>query len=139
MYKFTAKEKFKVLKALKITPTRIICRRYKIDRTTLWRWRKQYDGTVKSLEPKFSRKGIHHPNEQTEEEKQAIQNLVRRNPTIGLNELYELNEKYRLRFLNYSTATGCEGLFYKFKVILTDTQKMNILKKLIVSKVKIVR
>lgn len=60
----------------------------KIDRTTLWRWRKQYDGTVKSLEPKFSRKGIHHPNEQTEEEKQAIQNLVRRNPTIGLNELY---------------------------------------------------
>ena len=88
MYKFTAKEKFKVLKALKITPTRIICRRYKIDRTTLWRWRKQYDGTVKSLEPKFSRKGIHHPNEQTEEEKQAIQNLVRRNPTIGLNELY---------------------------------------------------
>ena len=42
----------------------------------------------------------------------------------------ELNEKYRLRFLNYSTATGCEGLFYKFKVILTDTQKMNILKKL---------
>lgn len=88
MYKFTAKEKVYALKALQNSSIRIVCRRYKINRSTLWRWRKQYDGTTESLAPKFSRKGIHLPNEQTSEEKQVIQNLIRRNPEIGLNELY---------------------------------------------------
>lgn len=88
MYKFTAKEKYYALKALRTTTPLVICRRYKINRTTLWRWRKQYNGTLESLAPKFSRKGIHLPNEQTAYEKQAIQNLIRRNPEIGLNELY---------------------------------------------------
>ena len=88
MYKFTAKEKFNALKALRCTSTLIICRRYKVSRVTLWRWKMQYDGRLESLEPKFSRKHIHHPNEQTEEEKTNIKNLVRRNPDIGLNELY---------------------------------------------------
>lgn len=88
MYKFTAKEKMFAIKALQKSNIFIVCRRYKINRSTLWRWRKQYDGTLQSLAPKFSRKGIHLPNEQTQYEKQAIQNLVRRNPEIGLNELY---------------------------------------------------
>lgn len=88
MYKFQAKEKLYALKALKSSNTRTVCRRYKINRTTLWRWKRQYDGTLESLEPKFSRKNIHHPNEQTEEEKKNIKNLLRRNPEIGLNELY---------------------------------------------------
>lgn len=88
MYKFTAKEKIYAIRALQNSSIRIVCRRYKINRSTLWRWRKQYDGTTESLAPKFSRKGIHLPNEQTLEEKQAIQNLIRRNPEIGLNELY---------------------------------------------------
>lgn len=35
--------------------------------------------------------------------------------------------KYGLQFLNYSTQAGYEGLFYKFKVILTDEQKSDIL------------
>ena len=88
MYKFTAKEKFNVLKALRSSNTLTICRRYKVSRVTLWRWKRLYDGTVESLAPKFSRKHIHHPNEQTLEEKTNIQNLLRRNPEIGLNELY---------------------------------------------------
>lgn len=88
MYKFTAKEKYNALKALRSSTTLIICRRYKVSRVTLWRWKRQYDGTLESLEPKFSRKNIHHPNEQTEIEKTNIRNLVRRNPEIGLNELY---------------------------------------------------
>lgn len=88
MYKFTAKEKINALKALRSTPLLTICRRYKVNRTTIWRWKKAYNGTVESLTPKFSRKGIHHPNEQTEEEKKHITDLVRRNPNIGLNELY---------------------------------------------------
>lgn len=88
MYKFTAKEKMHVLKALKCTPERVICRRYKVSRTTLWRWKRQFDGTMKSLEPKFSRKNAFHPNEQTDEEKDLILSFFRRNPGIGLNELY---------------------------------------------------
>ena len=88
MYKFTAKEKMNALKALHSSNCLTICRRYKVSRVTLWRWKRQYDGNLESLEPKFSRKNIHHPNEQTDEEKKNIQNLVRRNPDIGLNELY---------------------------------------------------
>ena len=88
MYKFTAKEKYNVLKVLRSTPLLTVCRRYKVNRTTIWRWKRQYDGTVESLEPRFSRKNMHHPNEQTKEEKKHILDLVRRNPNIGLNELY---------------------------------------------------
>ena len=88
MYKFKAKEKMYVLKALRTSSMLTITRRYKVSRVTIWRWKKQYDGTLESLEPNFSRKHIHHPNEQTSEEKTNICNLVRRNPHVGLNELY---------------------------------------------------
>ena len=72
MYKFTAKEKYNALKALRTSDMLTICRRYKVSRVTLWRWKCQYDGRIESLEPKFSRKHIHHPNEQTDEEKKNI-------------------------------------------------------------------
>lgn len=95
MYKFNGKEKEKAIKALSNASITTVCRRYKINRTTLWRWIKQYDGTVESLIPKFSRKNIPHPNEQTEQEKTNIRNLVRRHPESGLNELYGiLCQKY---------------------------------------------
>lgn len=98
MYKFTAKEKFNALKALRSTPLLTICRRYKVNRTTIWRWKRQYDGSVESLEPRFSRKKMHHPNEQTTEEKKHILDLVHRNPNIGLNELYgKLYRDYNYR------------------------------------------
>ena len=98
MYKFTAKEKMYALKALRSADTLTVCRRYRVNRTTLWRWRKRYDGTQESLAPNFSRKGMHHPNEQTDVEKCNIQKLIRRNPNIGLNELYgKLYRKYEYR------------------------------------------
>ena len=98
MYKFTAKEKYNALKALRSTESLIICRRYKVSRVTLWRWKRQYDGTIESLTPKFSRKGMKHPNAQTNEEIINIKNLIRRNPEIGLNELYgKLYRDYEYR------------------------------------------
>ncbi len=98
MYKFTAKEKYNALKALRSSTVEKICRRYKINRSTLWRWRKQYDGSLESLTPKFSRKDMRHPNEQTTAEKKCIQDLIRRNPQIGLNELYgKLYRNYNYR------------------------------------------
>ena len=98
MYKFKAKEKYNALKALRTTDTLTICRRYKVSRVTLWRWKMQYDGTIESLQPKFSRKNMKHPNEQTTEEKKHINDLVKRNPEIGLNELYgKLYRDYEYR------------------------------------------
>ena len=98
MYKFIAKEKLNALKALRTAPLLTICRRYKVNRTTIWRWQRRFDGTLESLTPQFSRKHIHHPNEQTAEEKKHITDLVRRNPTIGLNELYgKLYRDYEYR------------------------------------------
>lgn len=95
MHKFDEREKIKIIKALKTSTILIICRRYKISRTTLWRWCKQFDGTLESLKPKFSRKHILHPNRQTDVEIENILNLIRRNPNIGLNELYgKLSRNY---------------------------------------------
>lgn len=88
MYKFNAKEKLKALNALRTSSIDVISRRYKVHRSTLWRWKVQFDGTIKSLEPSFSRKHILHPNRQTDYEITCIKNLMRRNPDIGLNELY---------------------------------------------------
>lgn len=36
-------------------------------------------------------------------------------------------DKYRLFFLNQSTARGYEGLFYKYKLLLSDTQRRDVL------------
>ena len=44
--------------------------------------------------------------------------------SAGNDEHYE---KYSLRFLNKSERTGYEGLFYKFKLALTDSEKESIL------------
>lgn len=54
-----------------------------------------YDGTLESLDNKSHRPHTPHPNAQTAEEIKHIQDLLRRNPTIGLNELYE---KLRLNY-----------------------------------------
>ena len=47
-----------------------------------------YDGTLESLENKSHRPLSPHPNTQTDEEKKHIYDLIKRNPDIGLNELY---------------------------------------------------
>lgn len=39
-------------------------------------------------------------------------------------------DKYTLLFLSYSQAGGCEGLFYKFKVVMSDSQKSTALRRL---------
>ena len=98
MYKFTAKEKLNAIKALSNASIRVVCRRYKINRSTLWRWKRQFDGSLLSLEPNFSRKHILMPNRQTEEEIKHILDLLHRNKNIGLNELYgKLIYKYNYK------------------------------------------
>ena len=50
--------------------------------------------------------------------------------TIEVSFDEETYNKYPLRVVNYSIAEGCERMFYKFKVVLTDNEKTEILNKL---------
>ena len=51
---------------------------YEVSRATIYRWRKKYDGTLKSLENK-SHRPHHHPNEHTADEIKHIKDMRRRN------------------------------------------------------------
>lgn len=76
---------------------KFITTRYKISKATLMRWNKLYDGSEESLENK-SRKPLSHPNAHSQEEINNIINLIKRNPTIGLTELYsKLRHKYNYK------------------------------------------
>ena len=57
--------------------------RYKTSRQNIYRWRKKYDGTVRSLADR-SRRPHSHPNQHSEAEVQLIKNMRRRNPHAGL-------------------------------------------------------
>ena len=95
--KFTAREKKRILDMWLVQRKHwlYICKHEKCTRVSLWRWKKQYDGTLESLENKSSRPHTPHPNSQTEEEKREILEVVQDNPTMGYTELYgELRAKY---------------------------------------------
>lgn len=85
---YTAKEKLQALKSLKGSSIEFVAHRYHCTIQSIYRWRRIYDGTIESLENKFSRKEMLHPNRHTDEEIKHIKDLIRRNPHIGLNELY---------------------------------------------------
>ena len=74
-----------------------VCRKYHISRSSLWRWNKKYDGTKESLEDKSHRPLSKHPSAHTDEEIKWIQDLIRRNPHITLNEIWyklKINKGY---------------------------------------------
>lgn len=85
---YTAKEKERALKLWKTSTTEFVCHRFHCSERSLWRWKSKYNGTTESLENKSSRPHSRHPRAQTDEEIKHIQDLIRRNPRIGLNELY---------------------------------------------------
>ena len=57
--------------------------RYKTSRQNIYRWRKKYDGTVRSLADR-SHRPHSHPNQHTEKEITLVKNMRRRNPHAGL-------------------------------------------------------
>lgn len=72
-----------------------ILRKYHISKASLMRWMKIYDGTKESLIPKSKRPHTPHKNRHTDIEITNIKNLMRRNPNIGLSELYgKLKREY---------------------------------------------
>lgn len=100
---YSAKEKQKALNLWRTSSTEFVCHRYHCSDRSLRRWKKLYDGTLESLENKSHRPKTPHPNIHTEEEIKNIKDLVRRNPTIGLNELYGkliVNYGYKRNFVS---------------------------------------
>jgi transposase-like protein len=87
---YSASEKLRALKMWEKHSTIFVCHRFHCSSRSLRRWRKQYDGTLDSLEnqPKGPRSPM--PNSQTNKEKSLIRRVVKKNPHMGLVELYGL-------------------------------------------------
>ena len=85
---FKPKEKEKALNLLKNSTLEFVARKYHVSVNTVYLWHKKYDGTLESLENKSHRPHSPHPNSQTAVEKKHIDDIVKRNPRAGLNELY---------------------------------------------------
>ena len=62
-------------------------RKYNKSRSYIYFWKKRFDGTLESLACE-SRRPHHHPNQHTEAELILIRNMHRRNPKIGVVELW---------------------------------------------------
>ena len=82
-------------------------RKYNKGRSYIYFWLNRYDGTIESLAEQ-SRRPHHHPNEHTKEEKELILRYVRRNPKIGIVDLW-----CKLREVGYTRCI--ESLFRVLK------------------------
>ena len=63
---YSAEEKFNALKLWKHSTCEFVAHRYHCTIQTLYRWRRIYDGTLESLEPKYHAPYTPHPNRHTE-------------------------------------------------------------------------
>jgi len=79
-------------------------RKYNKSRSYVYFWRARYDGTLESLACK-SRRPHSHPNQHTEDELTLIRNMWRRNPRLGMVELW-----HRLKMRGY---TRCPGSLFR--------------------------
>lgn len=107
---YSAEEKFHALKLWKTSTKEFVAHRYHCTIQTLYRWKRIYNGTIESLEPKYCAPYTPHPNKHTEEEIKHIKNLIKRNPNIGLNELYG---KLRLNFSYHRNPVSLYRLLRK--------------------------
>lgn len=78
-------------------------RKYNKGRSYIYFWKKRWDGSAESLACQ-SRRPHSHPNQHTEAELKLIRDLRRRNPRLGMIELW-----YRLRLRGYTRRP--ESLF----------------------------
>mgnify|MGYP000059609555 FL=1 len=78
-------------------------RKYNKSRSYIYFWKQRWDGSVASLASQ-SRRPHSHPNQHTEAELKLIRDMRRRNPTLGMIELW-----HRLRQRGYTRCP--ESLF----------------------------
>ena len=62
-------------------------RKYNKSRSYIYFWKARWDGSMASLACQ-SRRPHHHPNQHTEAELKLIRDMRRRNPTLGMVELW---------------------------------------------------
>ena len=93
-------------------------RKYNRSRSYIYFWKARWDGTVQSLACR-SRRPHHHPNQHTEAELKLIRDMRRRNPRLGMVELW-----HRLRQRGYARRPESLfrvmrklGLFPQFRVM----------------------
>lgn len=79
-------------------------RKYNHPRSTIYFWLARYDGTIESLANR-SRRPLSHPSQHTEAELKLLRDMRRRNPTLGLIDLW-----CRLRKRGY---TRCPESLYR--------------------------
>ncbi len=78
-------------------------RKYNKSRSYIYFWKTRYDGTLQSLANR-SKRPHNHPNQHTDKELELIRNMRRRNPEMGMIELW-----HRLRQRGYQRCP--ESLF----------------------------
>ena len=71
-------------------------RKYNKSRSYIYFWKARWDGSVESLACQ-SRRPHSHPNQHTEAELKLIRDMRRRNPALGMTELW-----YRLKQRGYT-------------------------------------
>ena len=79
-------------------------RKYNRARSYIYFWLKRYDGTLESLRP-YSKRPHYHPNQHTQAELKLMRDMRRRNPDLGMIELW-----HRLRKRGY---TRCPESLYR--------------------------
>ncbi|MBQ3600934.1 MAG: transposase [Lachnospiraceae bacterium] len=111
---FTAYQKRRALKYWldEKLPTQKVCQKCKCTERSLWRWKRLYDGTLESLEPKSCRPHTPHPNSHTKEEVEQITRLVKKKPKMSYNEMFGImRNKYAYKrtycgFYRYIVKNG---------------------------------
>ena len=98
-----------------------VCRMFRVTERTLWRWKKQFDGTLESLENKSSRPHTPHPNSHKKEEIDNIVDIFNRYPNISYCEAYGLMRN------NYAYKRSYGG-FYNF-ILRNNIRPKKILEK----------
>ena len=89
-------------------------RKYNKSRSYIYFWRARWDGTVNSLACQ-SKRPHGHPKQHTEEELKLIRNMRRRNPKIGLTELW-----IRLKDRGYSRCVESLYRVMRREGLITD-------------------
>lgn len=69
-------------------PVQKVCSKCKCTERSLWRWKKLYNGTLESLEPKSCRPHTPHPNRHTEKEIRQILEVLTKTPGISYCEAF---------------------------------------------------
>jgi len=93
-------------------------RKYNRARSFIYFWRKRWDGSMESLQYQ-SKRPHSHPNQHTVEELKLIRNMRRRNPDLGIIELW-----CRLRERGYTRCVESLYRVMKREGMMSKTKKV---------------